>query len=348
MPLLWFWLLPLFVSANSVYESDWHLQANADAVNAMTARLTRLRVVNANDSAMAMASVRFLNGALCVATQKTNVEIVASTPPPTGSVAMRLRLRDLDVYELFLIGGPWSLNIFRFRYGVDNEPGKVGVFPPSFRNAVGFHGQLANSTNWVMPLNRENITLPSSQELLWVVFSWRPRQTSAVWWNLDGKFNSNTSTALLHSSPSGSGFDLSNVTLYLRFNTTVCIEALVISDTVTDPQRALNDLEEKTGNRAVGTSLSMASTPTLKTTVATALRAPRAGLDGGTLGAIIGGCIAAVVLIGGVVAFVVFRRRKQNLAAHTPQTQTSEYGPITLDPNPNAKGDYGSSLANLQ
>jgi Ca2+/Na+ antiporter len=137
--------------------------------------------------------------------------------------------------------------------------------------------------------------------------------------------------------------------------TTACIEALVISDSITDPQKALSELEEKTGNRAVGTTMeptmtamstamSMAST-TLKATV---LFTSRGGLDGGTLGAVIGGCIAGVVIIIGVVAFVVFRRRKQSLAGHAPQPQhkTSEYGPIALKSN--AKDEYGSSLTNLQ
>jgi hypothetical protein len=264
---------------------------------------------------------------------------------------MRLRLKDLYVYELFLIGGPWSLNIFRFRYGNEGEPRRVGVFPPVFMELAGFHGQRVDPVNWVKPLNGENTTLPSRQELLWVVFTWST-QTSAVWWNLDGKFNSMSTSSLY----SGSGDDFSStVTLYFRHVTTACIEALVISDSITDPQKALSELEEKTGNRAVGTTMeptmtamstamSMAST-TLKATV---LFTSRGGLDGGTLGAVIGGCIAGVVIIIGVVAFVVFRRRKQSLAGHAPQPQhkTSEYGPIALKSN--AKDEYGSSLTNLQ
>jgi hypothetical protein len=55
------------------------------------------------------------------------------------------------------------------------------------------------------------------------------------------------------------------------------------------------------------------------------------GLDGGTLGAIIGGCIAGVLIIGGIVAFVVIRKRKkiQHVApAAPPAAPPSEYGAV--------------------
>jgi hypothetical protein len=336
------------VSAASVYESNWHLQANADAVSAQTARLSRLHFVNKATE----ASVRFHDKALCVSTQNTNLEIDVAQTPPQGSVAMRLRLKDLYVYELFLIGGPWSLNIFRFRYGNEGEPRRVGVFPPLFTVTTGFYGQQVDPVNWVRPLNGENTTLPSRQELLWVVFTWST-QTSAVWWNLDGKFNSN-STALLHS---GSGNDFSNtVTLYFRHLTTACIEALVIGDSIiADPQRALMELDEKTGTRAVmttmeatmstasasttstSTSLSTAST-TLKTD-ATALRtlAPRESLDGGTLGAVIGGCIAGMLVIAGVV-FLACRSRRQPPAPKEKKDANAIYGALELGPK---APDYG-------
>jgi hypothetical protein len=74
------------------------------------------------------------------------------------------------------------------------------------------------------------------------------------------------------------------------------------------------------------------------------------GLDGGTLGAIIGGCIAGILIIGGIVAFVVIRKRKQNppaASADAPR-RTSEYGAIALNRAPNTpESNYGSALTNL-
>jgi predicted outer membrane repeat protein len=84
------------------------------------------------------------------------------------------------------------------------------------------------------------------------------------------------------------------------------------------------------------------------------------GLDGGTLGAIIGGCIAGILIIGGIVAFVVIRKRKQSqptasASAANPNPK-SEYGPIALkeydDPSsvraPHASdSNYGSALTKL-
>jgi hypothetical protein len=55
------------------------------------------------------------------------------------------------------------------------------------------------------------------------------------------------------------------------------------------------------------------------------------GLDGGTLGAIIGGCIAGVLIIGGIVAFVVIRKRKSIRSAApaaAPAAPPSEYGAV--------------------
>ena len=125
------------------------------------------------------------------------------------------------------------------------------------------------------------------------------------------------------------------------------------------------ELDEKTGNRAVtttakamettteatttamstasanttstSTSLSMAST-TLKTD-ATALRtlAPREGLDGGTLGAIIGGCIAGVLVIAGVV-FLACRSRRQPPAPKEKKDANAIYGALELGPK---APDYG-------
>jgi hypothetical protein len=82
------------------------------------------------------------------------------------------------------------------------------------------------------------------------------------------------------------------------------------------------------------------------------------GLDGGTLGAIIGGCIAGVLLIGGIVAFFVIRKRKQSqpTASAANPNPKSEYGPIALkeydDPSsvraPHASdSNYGSALTKL-
>jgi predicted outer membrane repeat protein len=105
-----------------------------------------------------------------------------------------------------------------------------------------------------------------------------------------------------------------------------------------------------------------ASSTAISSSSSTAARVPETasstGLDGGTLGAIIGGCIAGVLIIGGVVAFVVIRKRKQKsppaASADAPRS-TSEYGPIALkeydDPSsvraPHTSENYGSSLTNL-
>jgi hypothetical protein len=82
------------------------------------------------------------------------------------------------------------------------------------------------------------------------------------------------------------------------------------------------------------------------------------GLDGGTLGAIIGGCIAGALIIGGIVAFVVFRKRKLSppaASANAPR-RTSEYGSIALKDYDDAssvrapdtpESNYGSALTNL-
>jgi hypothetical protein len=55
------------------------------------------------------------------------------------------------------------------------------------------------------------------------------------------------------------------------------------------------------------------------------------GLDGGTLGAIIGGSVVGVLIIGGIVAFVVIRKRKsiRSVApAAAPVAPASEYGAV--------------------
>jgi predicted outer membrane repeat protein len=59
--------------------------------------------------------------------------------------------------------------------------------------------------------------------------------------------------------------------------------------------------------------------------------ASSAGLDGGTLGAIIGGCVGGVLIVGGIVAFVALRKRKSSRSATpatTPATPASEYGAV--------------------
>ncbi len=242
------------VSAASVYESNWHLQANADAVSAETARLSRLHF----DVAAEWASVQFRDGALCVRTQGTNADIDVAASPRKGSVAMRLRVTESYIYELFLTAWPWSLSVFRFNEQRDaSDLRRVGVFPPELK---GFHEAQT-------PLNVEDTTLPSNQTLLWVVFTWSS-QGADVWWNLDGKFNNNASTLRLHSGVPGT--TSSNVSFFLRYHTFVCVEALMISDSITDAQRALNDLEEKTGKGAPRATRSTTTTAAAMTTDVTA------------------------------------------------------------------------------
>jgi hypothetical protein len=113
---------------------------------------------------------------------------------------------------------------------------------------------------------------------------------------------------------------------------------------------------------AAPTTASTTATPTtaISSSSSTAARVPEtspaAGLDGGTLGAIIGGCIGGVLLIGGIVAFVVIRKRKQNppaVSADAPR-RASEYGPIALQGFDDAssvrapESNYGSSLSDLK
>jgi predicted outer membrane repeat protein len=98
------------------------------------------------------------------------------------------------------------------------------------------------------------------------------------------------------------------------------------------------------------TSTSAASTNFSSTDARVTETESSEGPDGGTLGAIIGGCIAGVLIIGGIVAFVVIRKRKQSqpTAAVSPN---SEYGPIALkeydDPSNVRAPEYTSSLAAL-
>jgi hypothetical protein len=150
---------------------------------------------------------------------------------------------------------------------------------------------------------------------------------------------------------------------------------LVVSDSITDPQRALSDLEEKTnlGPKTKGGPLTTATTTAVTpvpdeigtgTTTATLTlshtpsgtadrltqAAPRPSLDGKTLGAIVGGCIVGLLAVG-VIAFVLLRRRTQQsrsvAAAGAPQrqhTSESEYGSIALKPN----DEYESTLTTLK
>jgi hypothetical protein len=97
---------------------------------------------------------------------------------------------------------------------------------------------------------------------------------------------------------------------------------------------------------AATTTTMMTTTTTTTTTIAsstsissssstTAARVPETssstGLDGGTLGAIIGGCLAGVLIIGGIVALVVIRKRKSirsAVPAAAPVAPPSEYGAV--------------------
>jgi hypothetical protein len=338
-------LIVTTASAAFVYESNWHLQPNSDTVTEESARLDRLHF----DLGAELASAEFRDGALCIATDNTNAELDVVPTPQKGSVAMRLRLQNprAHIYELFLIAGPWSLSVFKFNF--DDSSPRVGVFPAT---VGGFHDKFT-------PLDEGNATLPSEQDLLWVVFTWNPQlmvAPAAVWWNLDGKFNSSTSTVSLHSGVQNAMS--SNVSLFFRYQTSVCIEGLVVSDSITDPQRALSELEEKTGNRAVmttmeatmtamstasasttstSTSLSMASTTPKTSATAQPTSVPSAGLDGGTLGAIIGGCIAGVLVIAGVV-FLACRSRRQPPAPKEKKDANAIYGALELGPK---APDYG-------
>jgi hypothetical protein len=353
-------LIATAVSAASVYESTWHLQPNSVTVTAESARLDRLHF----DVRADLASVQFRDGALCVATQNTNADIDVVATPLKGSVAMRLRLRDprAAIYELFLIARPWSLSVFKFNY--DDNSSRVGVFLPAIG---GFHDKRT-------PLDGGNTTLPSDQHVLWVVFTWNPQSMvapAAVWWNLDGKFNS-SSTVSLHSGVPNAMSD--HVSFFVRYQTSVCIEALVVSNSTTDPQKALVELELATRPITKGDPLTTATTTTTAVTpvpdeittgatTATATRtlghtpsgtsarltqaAPRPGLDGGILGAIIGGCIAGLFVVA-VIVFVVLRRRTQSRSVATagvpPRQPTSEYGSLSLKPN----DEYESTLTLLK
>jgi predicted outer membrane repeat protein len=116
------------------------------------------------------------------------------------------------------------------------------------------------------------------------------------------------------------------------------------------------------------TTVSTTTAPTTagstnNSTLSTAARVPEtspaAGLDGGTLGAIIGGCIAGILIIGGIVAFVVIRKRKQSPSAASADAANpkSEYGPIALKeyddpssvraPHTSDSNYHSSALTNL-
>jgi hypothetical protein len=73
--------------------------------------------------------------------------------------------------------------------------------------------------------------------------------------------------------------------------------------------------------------------------------ASSAGLDGGTLGAIIGGCVAGVLIVGGVVACVATRKRKSSRtgapAAAPLGAQPSQYGSVGGAIQLNAMGGGG-------
>jgi hypothetical protein len=95
------------------------------------------------------------------------------------------------------------------------------------------------------------------------------------------------------------------------------------------------------------TTMTIVATPTtaISSSSSTAARVPEtspaAGLDGGTLGAIIGGCIGGALLIGGIVAFVVIRKRKQIQPVAPAAAPPSEYGAVGGAIQLNAMGgDY--------
>jgi hypothetical protein len=85
------------------------------------------------------------------------------------------------------------------------------------------------------------------------------------------------------------------------------------------------------------------------------------GLDAGTLGAIIGGSAAGLLIIIGVIAFVVLHKRKTGeREPSAPPKRTSEYGAVDLSALPSSYEDasnvrapsekndvYGSRLASL-
>jgi hypothetical protein len=88
-----------------------------------------------------------------------------------------------------------------------------------------------------------------------------------------------------------------------------------------------------------------AATTAISSSSSTAARVPEtspaAGLDGGTLGAIIGGCIAGALIIGGIVAFVVIRKRKSIQPVAPAAAPPSEYGAVGGAIQLNAMGaDY--------
>jgi predicted outer membrane repeat protein len=134
-------------------------------------------------------------------------------------------------------------------------------------------------------------------------------------------------------------------------------------------ERRVPGLATTTATTTTTTTTTAIGTPTIapttasstaSTTSSTAARVPETASssspDGGTLGAIIGGCIAGVLIIGGIVAFVVIRKRKQSLPTADAVNPKSEYGPIALkeydDPSSvraphTSESNYGSALTNL-
>jgi hypothetical protein len=109
----------------------------------------------------------------------------------------------------------------------------------------------------------------------------------------------------------------------------------------------LTDVATTTMTIAAPTTASPTATPTtaISSSSSTAARVPETspatGLDGGTLGAIIGGCIGGVLLIGGIVAFVVIRKRKQIQPVAPAAAPPSEYGAVGGAIQLNAMGaDY--------
>jgi hypothetical protein len=70
------------------------------------------------------------------------------------------------------------------------------------------------------------------------------------------------------------------------------------------------------------------------------------GLDAGTLGAIIAGSAAGLLVIIGVVVFVVLRKRKTGeREPSAPPKRTSEYGAVALSTLPSSYEDASSVRA---
>jgi predicted outer membrane repeat protein len=97
-----------------------------------------------------------------------------------------------------------------------------------------------------------------------------------------------------------------------------------------------------TASTSTSTSTSAASTNFSSTDARVTETASSASLDGGTLGAIIGGCVAGALIIGGVVAFVATRKRQSSrTAAPAAAPVEAQYGSVAGAIQLNAVGGGG-------